>query len=136
MIFGLRVYAWGFLLYIVYFSLSQIVLFCKMKGVLIMIPRKPVSIDTALRIYYENPELGNAEIKELFGEMSSAAIAKIKRQVRVVQSERGVMRFRGNSVNTEIAYEVWGINAADLERRRAKLMKLNLVKGAEHELHG
>lgn len=101
-----------------------------------MIPRKPVSIDTALRIYYENPELGNAEIKELFGEMSSAAIAKIKRQVRVVQSERGVMRFRENSVNTEIAYEVWGINAADLERRRAKLMKLNLVRGAEHELHG
>jgi hypothetical protein len=37
------------------------------------------SIDNALKIYYNNAEIGNKEIIELFGRRSSATIARLKK---------------------------------------------------------
>lgn len=85
-----------------------------------------VSINEAIRIYYTYPELGNKEIKELFGNLANSTISHYKKEVREMQSEKGIKTSQKNAVNTEVAYEVWGIDVADLERRRKKLKELGI----------
>ena len=85
-------------------------------------------IPTAIRIYYMYPEIGTAEMKQLFGEdTSSATISRYKNVVREKQSERGKKTASANTVITEIAYEVWGIDIRDLERRMKKLQQLGFI---------
>lgn len=89
---------------------------------------KPItSIDTALYVYYTYPEIGNKEIRELFGSLSSATVSKYKRAVQEEQIKQNVKTCQMNTINTELAYVVWGIDVADLERRKEKLNKLGLV---------
>ncbi|MGN0107751.1 MAG: hypothetical protein ACI4A5_08650 [Hominilimicola sp.] len=83
-------------------------------------------IDTALRIYYTYPEIGNKEIKELFGVSNTRTLARYKKDVRQAQTERGVLTSQMHTVNTEVAYAVWGIDVIDLEKRRNKLRELGL----------
>ena len=88
---------------------------------------KPItSIDTALRIYYTYPEIGNKEIRELFGGLGNSTIAAYKRAVQKEQAESGVLTSQAYTINTEVAFKVWGIDVADLEKRRDKLKKLGL----------
>lgn len=89
---------------------------------------KRPDIETAIRVYYENPEIGNEEIRLLFGEVSRSTAAKYKGMVSEVMAERGVKTFRPYSVNTEIAYEVWGFDIRDLEQRRKKLVSLGMCQ--------
>lgn len=90
--------------------------------------RKPiVSIDTALRIYYQYSELQTPQIVELFGIKGSAAAARYKKAVIDEQIKRGVKSFVQGSVNTRLAYEVWGIDVEDLEKRRKKLTELGFM---------
>ena len=88
--------------------------------------KRPVNIDTALRIYYTYPEIGNAEIKELFGPIGSRTVVRYKEIVREEQAKRGVKTAQQFTINTEVAYELWGIDIKDLERRRNKLKQLGL----------
>ena len=81
---------------------------------------------TCLRIYYTYPELGSAEIKELFGVSDGTAIA-MKKLVRKRQAEENVMVLDKHCVNTELAFKVWGIDIEDIERRQRKLEKLGLA---------
>ena len=81
-------------------------------------------IETALRIYYENSEIGNHQIKELFGSRSSATIARLKRIAKNEMSKRDIYSYGLNKVNTTVAYEVWGIDVDDLEKRAIKLSEL------------
>jgi hypothetical protein len=83
-------------------------------------------IDTALSIYYRQSEIGNREIKTLFGKHSSATINKLKRLVKAEMIEKGIRSYTAHTVNTAIAFIVWGINIDDLEKRKAKLQKLGL----------
>ena len=84
------------------------------------------SIENALKIYYENGEIGNKEIKYLFGSRSSATISRLKRLVRAEMIKRGMPSFNAYKVNTIIAFDVWGININDLENRRKKIKELSL----------
>jgi len=84
------------------------------------------SIENALKIFYENGEIGNKEIKCLFGNRSSATISKLKRLVRAEMLKRGVPAFNANKINTIIAYELWGIDVVELERRMKKIKELSL----------
>lgn len=87
------------------------------------------SIETAIRIYLENQEIGNAEIRELFGRnLSGSTCASLKKEVKPVMTERNVIRFASDRVNTEIAYEVWGINIADIKRKYKEMEKLGFLK--------
>ena len=88
--------------------------------------KRPVNIDTALRIYYTYPEIGNAEIKELFGPISSRTAVRYKEAVKEEQTKNNIYTSQQFTVNTEIAYKVWGIDVEDLEKRRDKLKKLGL----------
>ena len=87
------------------------------------------SVETAVRLYYEKPELGTAEIKELFGEERSPSyIAMKKRQARLIMSEREALTSEPHMVNTECAYAAWGIDVVDLEQRYKKLKRLELIR--------
>lgn len=92
-----------------------------------MYKRNIKNIETALRIYYENTEIGNPEIRELFGNIANSTILSMKNEVLKEMTERKIQRFRYHTVNTEVAFEVWGIDINDLERRRSKLIKLGLL---------
>lgn len=84
------------------------------------------NIDTALAIYYKYPEICNKHISALLGNHSSATINRLKQLVKAEMIARGVHSYNAYSVNTKIAFEVWGIDVDDLEKRRAKLNKLGL----------
>ena len=88
--------------------------------------KRIVDIDTASYIYYRYPEIGNKEIKELFGGLGSAALTKYKKAVQEEQIKQDVKTSQLHTINTEVAYEVWGIDVAELEKRRDKLKKLGL----------
>lgn len=84
------------------------------------------SIENALAIFYNNSEIGNKEITALFGRHSSATVSRMKRAVKDEMYKRDVLSYRANTVNTEVAFSVWGIDVTDLEKRRKKLKELNL----------
>ncbi len=88
---------------------------------------KPItSIDTALYIYYAYPEIGNKEIKKLFGLKDNSTVTRYKKAVQEVQAERNVKTSQMYTVNTDVAYEVWGIDVKSLEHRRKRLKDLGL----------
>ena len=82
-----------------------------------------------LRIYYTYPEIGIKEIKELFG-VGDTKACRLKEPVRKKQIEENIMVLDKNSVNTEAAFKVWGIDIDDIERRVKKLEKLGLYTEA------
>ena len=84
------------------------------------------SIDNALRIYYSHSELGNKEITSLFGRLSSATTTKLKKLVKDEMIKRDVLSYGMYKINTGIAFDVWGIDVADLEKRKKKLKALEL----------
>lgn len=89
--------------------------------------RRPISsIETALAIYYNHPMLGSKEIKELFGIKANDVVRRLKNEVDRVAIERELLPMGGGYVETDLAFEVWGIDVANLEKRLAKKRKLGL----------
>lgn len=88
---------------------------------------KQPDVQTALRIYLQYPRIGSSEIRELFGPIGNATVAKLKAQARLVMSERDVARYDAHMVDTECAYIAWGLDPADLEKRYARLRKFNFL---------
>ncbi len=85
------------------------------------------SLKNCLRIYYTYPEIGSAEIKELF-DVGDTTATRLKKSVRKKQIEKNVMVLDRHCVNTEVAFEVWGIDIEDIENRVKKLEKLGLYR--------
>lgn len=83
-------------------------------------------IDEALRIFYTHSEIGNKEISLLFGKLSSATLARLKKAVKAEMASRDKFSYGMYKINTSVAYDVWGIDVSDLEKRRKKLKDLNL----------
>jgi hypothetical protein len=84
------------------------------------------SVETALTIYYNNPEIGNKEITALFGKHSPTTISKLKKMVKAEMDKQGLFSYGLNTIQTEMAYDVWGIDIKGLERRFKKIKELNL----------
>ena len=84
-------------------------------------------IDTAIRIYYMYPEIGKTEIRELVGNIGNSTISNYTKAVKEEQVRREKLTAHTNTVDTETAYAVWGIDVEDLIKRRAKLQKLKLA---------
>ena len=95
--------------------------------------RKPIkNIKAALCSYYEKEAIGNKDIVEIFGNMSSATIAEMKRAVRKAELEKGLPIFQSRYVHTETAFEVWQINIKSLEAKYRKSLLINKI-GGENE---
>jgi hypothetical protein len=85
-----------------------------------------VDIREAIRIYYTKRELRNADIKSLFGEIGAARVVKLKDLARDVMRESNVPALDDMAVNTDCAFEAWGIDITTLEKNYAKLKRLGI----------
>lgn len=85
------------------------------------------SLETALKLYYERIELCNCDILELFGDLSTATVSRLKAKAREQMAADGVLSWSGFGVNTESAYRSWGIDIDNIESRYNKLKELNLA---------
>ena len=83
-------------------------------------------IDTAITIYYRYYEIGTNEIKQLFTRNSKSTISRLKKLAQKQMSEDNVYTHGMYKINTKSAYNAWGIDVEDLEKRRCKLKKLGL----------
>lgn len=75
--------------------------------------------------YAKPMENGLFEVKEFSNEKTGETqTIKIKKAVKEEMEKRGVKSWMPHSVNTEIAYEVWGIDIDNFEKRLKKLRTL------------
>lgn len=88
-------------------------------------------LKTAVRIYYEYPELGNKEISELFEPISSSTITKLKHIAFERAQEYGIKTNYLYTVNTDNAYKAWGLDIDDLIMRLNTLKSLNMLDNTE-----
>lgn len=79
------------------------------------------SLETAIRLYYERIELSNSDIRQLFGRISSATVVKLKKKAVELMLQNSTPVWNAVNVNTEMAYEAWGLDIKDLERRFEKI---------------
>lgn len=82
------------------------------------------SLETAIRLYYEKIELSVKDMAELFGELGSDRITKLKKMARDKMTENNIPMWNDYNVNTKAAYEAWGLDINDIEHRYSKLKKL------------
>ena len=80
----------------------------------------------ALSVYYSKSEIGNADIKMLFGDMGQERITKLKALARERMREKNCPTYNARWVNTECAYEAWGIDVKRLTKGLGILEKLGL----------
>ena len=85
-----------------------------------------VSVGNALKLYYTKRELRNADLKLLFGAIGSARIVKLKELARDAMRDKDVPTLDNQAVNTNCAYEAWGIDVNELEKNYSKLRRLGL----------
>ena len=83
-------------------------------------------ISAAIRLYYEHTEIGNKDIRAIFGDMGNGRIGRLKQLALEAMHERGTVHYNAQYVNTEVAYDVWGINIDKLTAGRKKLQQLGL----------
>ncbi len=84
-------------------------------------------VDAAVRLYYERFELSTEDIMTIFDVKSKATVAKLKNIVREEMAKSDQLPWNAHNVPTETAYKVWGLDITDLEKRRAKLLRLNTI---------
>ena len=80
-----------------------------------------------LEYYYKLHEIGIKEISEMFNICRSKA-SQMKSDVRAEQLRRNILCFNPVCVNTELAFELWGIDIAEVEKRVTKLKKLGMIE--------
>jgi hypothetical protein len=85
-----------------------------------------VDLREAIRIYYTKRELRNADIRTLFGEIGTARLSKLKDLARDAMRESNVPTLDDMAVNTDCAFQAWGIDITTLEKNFSKLKKLGL----------
>ncbi len=88
---------------------------------------KVPDLKTAIKIYYQYPAgLGTKQIADLFGVSQSTAF-NMKKQVQKIMRERNIKCWKSSDIHTQTAYELWGMDINDLERRYKKLLSLGLI---------
>lgn len=80
----------------------------------------------AIQLYYRCTEIGNREIRELFGVGGNLAL-NLKKAAREKMAELETPIWDARKVNTEVAYQTWGLDIKDLERRYEKLKLLGVI---------
>ena len=86
-----------------------------------------VNVDAAIRVYYGTGFMSCADIKDIFGNMGSARMAKLRKMVREQEALDGIPAAVTRCVHTKTAFKAWGIDIDELVENRKKLKKLNLV---------
>lgn len=87
---------------------------------------KLVSIELAIQMYYENLELTTSDICKLFASGRNKAV-NLKKMAADYMAENNIKTWNALAVDTEAAYNSWGIDINDLETRYSKLKKMKLA---------
>ena len=92
--------------------------------------RQEFNIEAAIELYYSQNELGNKDIKRIFG-CSDSYVGTLKGRVKKQMAEEGALPvvFDAQNVNCEYAFKVWGLDIDELEKRYHKLQKFRKLKG-------
>lgn len=85
-----------------------------------------LNIGNALRLYYSKPEIGNADIKAIYGRIGSATICKLKKLARKNMEINEVKTLNPYTVDTVSAFAAWGLDVSKLERNYKKLIDLKM----------
>lgn len=85
----------------------------------------PVSVEAALRVYYEKRELRIGDIMALFGCSRTRATALRKRALEEQASANETL-WDNRSVNTKCAFRSWGIDIRELEDALGRMRRLRL----------
>ena len=85
----------------------------------------PVSVEAALRIYYEKRELRIGDIMDLFGCSRTRATALRKRALEEQAASEEPL-WDNRAVNTKCAFKSWGIDIRELEDALGRLRRLRL----------
>lgn len=86
-------------------------------------------IALAVELYYSRIDLSNSDIKRLFGGVSANKISSLKKLADAQRREKGMASWDPRRVNTMCAFEAWGLDIEDLERRLKALRRFE-KKGA------
>lgn len=86
----------------------------------------------ALKLYYEKRELSTGDVQQLFG-VGSTTARRLKHMAQEEQQKRGIRFWNARSVNTECAFEAWGLDVRTLENSLGRLRRLRLC---ENEAEG
>lgn len=90
--------------------------------------RPPKDVELAVKIYYEKISLSNADIKKLFEVTSNKTVKRYKDEVVAYFAETDIIPIhRDNTLDTWRAFEAWGIDINELEKRIKKLQKLKEI---------
>lgn len=91
------------------------------------------NVETAVRIFWECPEISNPEMRELFGSRSTNTFSAMKKLAREYIREKNYLSYSATRLPTYAAFEAWGLDINDLEKRLEKLKKLGYVKSDKPE---
>lgn len=86
------------------------------------------NVETAVRIFWEYPEIGNKEMRELFGERSPNTFSSMKKLAREYMRGTTYSCISATRIPTPAAYEAWGLDISKLEEHLVKLKKLGFIK--------
>ncbi len=89
------------------------------------IRRLPIA-DTAsaIRLYYSKGYLNNKDIGQIFGTEVKSTIYQMKKPVTEEEKKRNLPVAVPFHINAKIAFEMWGLDIAELEKNQKKLNAL------------
>ena len=89
-----------------------------------------VNIPIAVRYYYEKISLENKDIKAIFGVTADTTAIRKKREVIAYFAPQGINPIHSftNRLNTWRAFEAWGLDINELEKRLKKLRQYGFVE--------
>ena len=90
-----------------------------------------VSVEAAVKVYWSYPEMGNAEMRMLFGNRSPSKFALLKKKAFTFMKEQDMFSTSSVRVNTDAAFQAWGLDIDDLMKRYAKLQKIGVISKEE-----
>lgn len=91
---------------------------------------REVNIPIAVRMFYSKISLTNKDIKAIFSVSADSTAVEIKKEVinYWAKKENGVNPVNHNNrLDTERAFEAWGLDIDKLEYRLKRLRRLNLL---------
>ncbi len=90
-----------------------------------------VGVSTAIEVYWNYPELGNAQIEELFGRRSPNTVSLLKKAAWELMREEGTFVTNASRVPTATAFRAWGLDINDLTERYTRLQRMKLIPRGE-----
>ena len=91
-----------------------------------------LNIEKAIEFYYSKLELTTKDIAALFSCSEPAAL--VRKKVVMAESVKRDPRplvFEAKNVNTEFAFEQWGLDIKEMEEKYKKLQKFKKLRGAD-----